>query len=80
MDAYLITDEKTALAASQKEAQARGCDGIHTIRWFDVRATKDGKFAVVVPQGEDVNLTAQEKATEVDVVTFPDKPQFPVLK
>ena len=50
---YLVLpDLKTALARSQQQCAAMGCDGVGTIYWWNVVPLKDGTAAVEIqPSG-----------------------------
>ena len=68
-----------AVAATAKEAQDRGCDGIGTIYWWSTRTTLDGKTALVIPDEDQV--AAEIKLgiilkTEAEV-SFPETVDLP---
>ena len=60
-----------ALARSQAECAARGCDGKHTVYWWPIMTLSDGTAAIIVAPSNDANrpATATLSAAETQAVT-----------
>lgn len=63
---YLVMpDQASALARSQQQCQALGCDGVKTRYWWGVQPLSDGTAALVIDQaGASAATTTSAKAPQ----------------